>query len=325
MKAVIHKKYGPPSVLKIQNIDKPSPKDNEILIRVYATTVNRTDCAMLSAKPFIMRFFTGLLKPKNPILGTDFAGQIEAIGKNVISFKIGDRVFGLDDSGLSSHAQYMTLQEDKAIAIMPIKSSYEEAAASLEGAHYARNIINKVTIEKNQKILVNGATGAIGSALVQLLKYYGATVTAVCNTKNMTLVKSLGAAFVIDYSKEAFTQSNEKYAFVFDAVGKSSFAKCKPLLESGGIYISTELGWMAENLFYALFTPFVGNKKVIFPIPTDCKVSVLLIKKLIEEGSFKAVIDRTYLLDDISEAFTYVEKGEKTGNVVINLEDNVKE
>lgn len=325
MKAVIHKKYGPPSVLKIQNIDKPSLKDNEVLVRVYATTVNRTDCAMLSAKPFIMRFFTGLLKPKNPILGTDFAGQIEAIGKNVTSFKIGDRVFGLDDSGLSSHAQYMTLQEDKAIAIMPIKSSYEEAAASLEGTHYAYNIINKVTIEKNQKILVNGATSAIGSAIVQLLKYYGATVTAVCNTKNMTLVKSLGAAFVIDYSKEDFTQSNEKYAFVFDAVGKSSFAKCRPLLESGGIYISTELGWMAENLFYALFSPFIGNKKVIFPIPIDCKVSVLLIKKLIEEGSFKAVIDRTYLLDDIAEAFTYVAKGEKTGNVVINLEDNVKE
>jgi NADPH:quinone reductase-like Zn-dependent oxidoreductase len=325
MKAVMHKEYESPSVLNIQNTDKPSPKDNEILIRVYATTVNRTDCAMLSAKPFIMRFFTGLLKPKNPILGTDFAGQIEAVGKNVISFKIGDRVFGLDDSGLSSHAQYMTLQEDKAIAIMPINSSYEEAAASLEGAHYAYNIINKVIIEKNQKILVNGATGAIGSALVQLLKYYGATVTAVCNTKNMALVKSLGAAFVIDYSKEDFAKPDQKYAFVFDAVGKSSFAKCRPLLESGGIYISTELGWMAENLFYALFSPLIGNKKVIFPIPTDCKISVLLIKKLIEEGSFKAVIDRTYLLDDIAEAFTYVAKGEKTGNVVINLEDNVKE
>lgn len=325
MRAVIHKKYGPPSVLKIQNIDKPSPKDNEVLIRVYATTVNRTDCAMLRAKPFIMRFFTGLLKPKKSILGTDFAGQIEAVGKNVMSFKIGDRVFGLDDSGLRSHAHYMTLQEDKAIAIIPKDSTYEEAAASLEGAHYAYNIVNKVSIEKDQKIIVNGATGAIGSALVQFLKYYGANVTAVCNTKNITLIKSLGATTVIDYSKEDFTQSNEKYAFVFDTVGKTSFAKCKPLLEYGGIYISTELGWMAKNLFYALFTPFVGNKKVIFPIPVDCKTSVLLIKKLIEEGVFKAVIDRTYFLDDIAEAFTYVEKGEKTGNVVIRLDDELKE
>jgi NADPH:quinone reductase-like Zn-dependent oxidoreductase len=324
MKAVLHKKYGPPSVLKILNIDKPVPKDRELLIRVYATTVNRTDCAMLRAKPFIMRFFTGLLKPNKPILGTDFAGQIEAVGKNVISFKIGDRVFGLDDGGLSSHAEYMTLAEEKAIAIMPSNSSYEEAAASLEGAHYAYNIINKVTIEKGQKVLVNGAAGAIGSALVQLLKYYGANVTAVCNTKNTALVKSLGATAVIDYSKEDFTQSNEKYAFVFDAAGKSSFSKSKSVLETGGIYISTELGWMAENLFYALFTPLLGNKKVIFPIPTNCKISVLLIKKLIEGGFFKAVIDRTYLLDDIADAFTYVEKGEKTGNVVVNFKDKIK-
>jgi NADPH:quinone reductase-like Zn-dependent oxidoreductase len=324
MKAVLHKKYGPPSVLKILNIDKPVPKDRELLIRVYATTVNRTDCAMLRAKPFIMRFFTGLLKPNKPILGTDFAGQIEAVGKNVISFKIGDRVFGLDDGGLSSHAEYMTLAEEKAIAIMPSNSSYEEAAASLEGAHYAYNIINKVTIEKGQKVLVNGAAGAIGSALVQLLKYYGANVTAVCNTKNTALVKSLGATAVIDYSKEDFTQSNEKYAFVFDAAGKSSFSKSKSVLETGGIYISTELGWMAENLFYALFTPLLSNKKVIFPIPTNCKISVLLIKKLIEDGFFKAVIDRTYLLDDIADAFTYVEKGEKTGNVVVNFKDKIK-
>jgi NADPH:quinone reductase-like Zn-dependent oxidoreductase len=325
MKAVIHKKYAPPSVLKILNINKPIPKDNEILVRVYATTVNRTDCAMLRAKPFIMRFFTGLLKPNKPILGTDFAGQIEAVGENVISFKIGDRVFGLDDSGLGSHAHYMSIEENKAIAIMPKDCTYEAAAASLEGAHYAYNIINKVRIDNGQKVLVNGATGAIGSALVQLLKYYGANVTAVCDTKNITLVKSLGATAIIDYSKEDFRQSNEKYAFVFDAVGKSSFPKCKSLLENGGIYISTELGWMAENLFYALFTPFIGNKKVIFPIPKDCKNSVLLIKKLIEDGFFKAVIDRIYLLDNIADAFTYVEKGEKTGNVVIILEEKIKE
>lgn len=324
MKAVIHKKYGPPSVLEILNIDKPIPKNNEILIRVYATTVNRTDCAMLRAKPFIMRFFTGFLKPSKPILGTDFAGQIEALGSNVTSFKIGDRVFGLNDSGLSSHSQFMSIQQDKAIVIMPSNCSYQEAAASLEGVHYAYNILKKINILKGQKTLVNGATGAIGSALVQILKYYGAHITAVCNTKNITLVKSLGANVIIDYQKEDFTQLDEKYDFVFDAVGKSSFSKCKPLLQNGGIYISTELGWMAENIFYALLTPFISRKKVKFPIPTDCKISVLFIKKLIEEGFYKAVIDKTFLLSEIADAFTYVEKGEKTGNVVIILENEIK-
>ena len=322
MKAVLHTKYGPPTLLKILDINKPTPKDNEVLIRVHATTVNRTDCAMLRAKPFIMRFFTGLLKPNKPILGTDFAGQIEAVGKNVTAFKMGDRVFGLDDGGLCSHAQYMTLQQDKAIVVMPINYSYEEAAASLEGAHYAYNIINKVSIERGQKIMVNGATGAIGSALIQFLKYYGANVTAVCDTKNIALVQSLGADTVIDYSKEDFTKLNEKYAFVFDAVGKSSFSKCKPLLEPNGVYISTELGYMSQNVFYALFTPLLVNKKVKFPIPTDCKRSAEFVKTLIEEGSFKAVIDRIYPLDDIAEAFTYVEKGMKTGNVVITMRNN---
>ncbi|MES2732025.1 MAG: NAD(P)-dependent alcohol dehydrogenase [Bacteroidota bacterium] len=322
MKAAIYEKYGSPSVLQIKQVEKPIPKDNEVLIRVYATTVNRTDCAMLRAKPFIMRFFTGLLKPNKPILGTDFAGKIEVVGKDVTLFKVGDKVFGLDDSGLSSHAQYMTLSEDKALATIPDNITYEQAAASLEGAHYAYNFINKVTLTSGQKVLVNGATGAIGSAAVQLSKYFGAEVTAVCNTKNIDLAKSIGADKVIDYTKEDFTTSNKKYAFVFDAVGKSSFAKCKPLLESGGVYISSELGSMVQNPFLALITPIMGNKKVIFPIPTDCKRSVLFIKKLTEEGKFQAVIDRKYPLEGIAEAYIYVETGEKTGNVVITLEDN---
>ena len=324
MKAAIYEKYGSPDVLKITNVEKPTPKDNEVLVRVYATTVNRTDCAMLSAKPFVMRFFTGLLKPNKPIAGTDFAGKIEAVGKDVTSLKVGDKVFGFNDSGLSSHAEYMTLSEDKAIATLPNNLTYEEAAASMEGAHYAYNMINKVNLKTGQKVLVNGATGAIGSAAVQLLKYYGANVAAVCNTKNMELVKSIGADVVIDYTKDDFTKSNETYHFVFDAVGKSSFAKCKPLLEPGGVYISSELGWMGQNLFLPLITPIIGNKKVIFPIPTNCRRSVLFIKKLIEEGKFKAVIDRKYSLEEIAEAYRYVEKGEKTGNVVITVEDNHK-
>ncbi len=279
---------------------------------------------MLRAEPFIMRFFTGLLKPNKSILGTDFAGKIEAVGKDVESLKVGDKVFGLDDSGLSSHAQYMTLSENKALATIPNNISYEEAAASMEGAHYAYNFLNKVNLKSGQKVLVNGATGAIGSAAVQLLKYFGANVTAVCSTKNLELVKSIGAKKVIDYTKEDFTKNKEKYNFIFDAVGKSSFTKCKPLLQSGGVYISSELGWMAQNLFFALITPIIGNKKVIFPIPSDCRRSVLFIKKLSEEGKFKAVIDRKYSLKEIAEAYRYVEKGQKTGNVVITLEYNNK-
>ena len=331
MKAVSQTQYGSPDILKIKMVEKPTPKDNEVLIRVYATTVNRTDCAKLRAKPFIMRFFTGLLKPNNPIPGTDFAGRIEAVGKNVALLKAGDKVFGFDDEGLSSHAQYMTLPEDNALATIPKNLTYEQAAASVEGAHYAYNFINKIDLKSGQKVLVNGATGAIGSAAVQLLKYFGANVTAVCNTKNTELVKSIGADEVIDYTKEDFTKTNEKYNFVFDTVGKSSFVKCKPLLQSSGVYISSELGPMAQNPFLALITPIIGKlpgrqagKKVIFPIPTDCKRSVLFVKKLIEEGKFKAVIDRKYLLEEIAEAYRYVEKGQKTGNVVITLGDNNK-
>ena len=319
MKTAVYEEYGSPSVLQIIKMKKPGPKDNEVLIKVYATTVNRTDCAMLRAKPFIMRFSTGLFKPKNPILGTDFAGKIEAIGKNVESFKVGDKVFGFDDDGLGSHAQYMTLSENKGLTTMPNNISYEQAAASVEGAHYAYNFINKIDVKNGQKVLVNGATGAIGSAAVQLLKHFGVNVTAVCSSPNKELVKSIGAAEVIDFTKDDFTKSNDKYDFVFDTVGKSSFAKCKPLLQSGGAYISSELGSMAQNLFFALFTPIIGNKKVIFPFPSDCKRSVLFVKKLSEEGSYKAVIDRKYPLEKIDEAFRYVEKGQKIGNVVITI------
>ena len=323
MKAVVYTKYGPPEVLQLKEVAKPIPKDNEVLIRVYATTVNRTDCATIRAIPFFARLFTGMFKPKKQIPGTEFAGEIEEIGKSVKSFKVGDRVFGFDDQGSESHAQYMTISEDKALTTIPRNITYEQAAASTEGAHYAYNFIKKVNIKSGQKVLVNGATGAIGSAAVQLLKYFDVNVTAVCNTKNIELVKSLGANKVIDYTKEDFTKDEEKYNFVFDAVGKSSFAKCKPLLQSGGIYISSDLGYMAQNVFLPLITPtikpMIGNKKTVFPIPTDIRRSILLIKELIEQGKFKAVIDRKYPLEQIVEAYRYVETGQKTGNVVITV------
>ena len=233
MIASVYEEYGSPSVLQIKKVKKPGPKDNEVLIKVYATTVNRTDCAMLRAKPFIMRFSTGLFKPNKPILGTDFAGKIEAVGKNIESLMVGDKVFGFDDSGLCSHAQYITLSENKGLTTMPNNISYEQAAASVEGAHYAYNFINKIDVKNGQKVLVNGATGAIGSAAVQLLKHFGVNVTAVCSSSNEELVKSIGADEVIDFTKDDFTKSNKKYDFVFDAVGKSSFAKkIKTLLRS---------------------------------------------------------------------------------------------
>ena len=319
MKAIVYTKYGPPDVLQLKEVEKPTQKDNEVLIKIHATTVNRTDCAMLRAEPFISRFVTGIFKPNKPIHGTEFAGKIEAIGKNVTSYKVGDEVFGFDDKSSGSHAQYMTILEDKALTTIPKNITYEQAAASIEGAHYAYNFINKVNLKSGQKILVNGATGAIGSAAVQFLKYFGADVTAVCNRKNMELVKSLGANKVIDYTKEDFTKDDQKYHYVFDTVGKSSFAKCKPLLQPGGVYISSELGPMAQNVFLALITPIIGKKKVIFPLPKDCKESIRFVIKLIEKGKFKTVIDRKYPLEQIVEAYRYVEKGQKIGNVVITV------
>ena len=323
MKAIVYEKYGPPDVLQLKEVAKPVPKDNEVLIRIYATTVNRTDCATIRAKPFFARLLTGIFKPKKQIPGTEFAGKIEEVGKNVKSFKVGDKVFGFEEQGSGPHAQYMTISEDKALTTIPKNITYEQAAASTEGAHYAYNFIKKVNLKSGQKVLVNGATGAIGSAAVQLLKYFDVNVTAVCNTKNIELVKSLGADKVIDYTKEDFTKDEEKYNCVFDAVGKSSFAKCKPLLQSSGIYISSDLGYMAQNVFLPLITPIIkpmiGNKKTVSPFPTDTRRSVLLIKKLIEQSKFKAVIDRKYPLEQIVEAYRYVETGQKTGNVVITL------
>lgn len=322
MKAIVYTKYGSPDVLHLEEMEKPTPKDNEILVRVHAATVNRTDCATVRAKPFFMRLVTGLFRPKKKVPGTEFAGEIEAVGKNVSSLKAGEKVFGFDDEGSWAQAQYLTIQQDKAAPI-PDGVTYEQAAASSEGAHYAYNFINKVDLEKGQHVLVNGATGAIGSAAVQLLKYFEVNVTAVCATKNIELVKSLGANRVIDYTKNDFTKDDQKYNYVFDTVGKSSFFKCRQLLKPGGIYISSDLGYMAQNLFLPSITPLIkslmGNRITVIPMPVDIKGSLVLVKKLLEQGKFKAVIDREYPLEQIAEAYRYVEKGQKTGNVVITV------
>ena len=319
MKAAIHTKYGPPEVVKIMEVDKPVPKYNEVLIKVYATTVNRTDCGFRSAQYFVSRFFSGLLKPKFNTLGNEFAGVIEDVGKKVTSFTIGDKVFGYNDYKFGAHAEYMTLAEDEAITKMPENLTFVEAAPLAEGGHYALCDIRAAKVKSGQNVMIYGASGAIGSAAVQLVKSLGAKVTAVVNTKNVELLKSLGADHVIDYTREDFTKTEQKFDFIFDSVGKSSFEKCKPLLVDNGIYISTELGKNGENIFYALTTPLFGRKKVLFPLPTINKDDLVYLKELAESGKYKPVIDRQYKLEQIVEAYTYVESGQKTGNVIINL------
>jgi NADPH:quinone reductase-like Zn-dependent oxidoreductase len=321
MRAIIYTEYGPPEVAKLMEVSKPLPKDNEVLIKVYTSTVNRTDCGFRSAEYFISRFWSGLLRPKNQILGCEFAGIIEEIGQSVTLFKKGDKVFGFNDKTFGGHGEYLTIAETDALTTMPEELSFEKAATLTEGAHYALVDIKAAKVERGQNVLVYGATGSIGSAAVQLLKHFGAIVTAVCNTKNVELVKSLGADTVIDYQTQDFTITENKFEFIFDAVGKSSFGQCKPLLTKKGIYISTELGKNGENILFALITPFFGGKKLLFPMPYITKKDVIFLKELVKKGEFKPVIDREYKLDQIVEAYKYVESGQKTGNVVIKIVD----
>ena len=273
MKAIVHTKYGSPEVAKLVEVPKPTPKNNEVLIKVFTSTVNRTDSGFRSAEYFISRFWSG----------------------------------------------FLIIAENKAIEKIPDNLTFNEAAPISEGAHYALCNIRASKIKNGQKALVYGATGAIGSSAVQILRYFGVSVTAVCNTKNVELLKSLGADKVIDYQMEDFTQIEDKYHFIFDAVGKSSFKECKPLLTEKGIYVSTELGKNAENIFLALFTPLFRGRKVIFPIPTIDKQDLLFLKQLVEKGEYKPVIDREYRLEQIVDAYKYVETGQKTGNVILKI------
>ncbi len=319
MLAAIYLNYGSPDAVKVTEVAKPQPKQNEVLVKVHASSVNRTDCGFRAGKPYIVRFFSGLFKPKQKILGSDFAGEVHAIGTDVKSFHIGDKVFGFHPDIFGAHAQYICLSEDASFTNMPQNMSFQEAAAICEGAHYAMNYLKEINFKTHKKILINGATGAIGTAAVQLAKYFGAEVTAVSNTKNMDLVKSLGADNVIDYQKEDFTQRNHSFDVVLDAVGKSTFFKCKKILNKGGIYFSTELGPYAQNIFLPLFTSIAGNKKMSFPLPKHSKNEIIFFRDLIESGHYRAVIDRQYPLAQIQDAYKYVETGEKTGSVVINV------
>jgi NADPH:quinone reductase-like Zn-dependent oxidoreductase len=319
MKAIIYTHYGSPEVLQLKEVEKPTPKDNEVLIKIHATTVNRTDSGFRKGVPYVVRLFSGLTKPKKTILGSELAGEIEAIGKEVKTVKPGDKVFGLSTWNFGTHAEYICMPEKASITTMPATMTYHEAAAVCDGLMLAITYIRKIDFTTKPKILINGASGSIGSAAVQLARHYGADVTAVCNTKNLELVKSLGASEVIDYTKDDFTKNGKLYDVVLDAVGKSSFFRCKKILKPRGVYFSTELGYLSQNVFLALFTPIFSRKKVKFPIPTDSKEDIILFKGLIESGSYKAVIDRKYPLEQIIEATKYVETEQKTGNVVITI------
>ncbi len=319
MKAAVHTRYGPPEVVQITEAEMPTVKDNAVLVKVHATTVNRTDCGYRAAKPFIVRFFSGLIRPRVRILGNEFAGKVEAVGSGVTSFKVGDKVFGYNEGAFGAHAEYMSIPEDGSLATMPQGLTYAEAVPSTEGSHYALSFIKAAKIQSGQNVLVNGATGAIGSAAVQLLKSLGVTVTATCDGKNIELVRGLGADRVIDFRAEDFTTDEQTYDVVIDSVGKSSFGRCKRLLKPGGIYLSSELGPLSQNPILALVTPLLGGRKVIFPIPQDEQRIVRYLKDLIESGEFKPLIDRQYSLDQIVEAYRYVETGRKIGNVVINV------
>jgi NADPH:quinone reductase-like Zn-dependent oxidoreductase len=317
VRAVVHDKYGPPDVLRLEEVERPVPEDDEVLVKIHATTVNRSDCGWRSAKPFIARYFTGLRRPKRRILGSELAGEVEAVGGAVSQFEVGDRVFGVNYFG--AHAEFVCMPEDRPLTQMPAGMTFEEAGAVCDGAILALTCLRKADLSKNRSILIYGATGSIGTAAVQLAKYFDADVTAVCNTENVELVSSLGADEVVDYLQEDFTKNGKTYDVVFDAVGKHSFRRCRRSLEPGGIYIETDLGFLWHVPILALLTRRIGDKRVTLPTPNYTKKDVLFLKELIEAGRYRPVIDRSYPLEEVVEATRYVETGQKTGNVVLTV------
>jgi len=324
MRAVVYDRYGPPEVLRLEEVARPVPAEDEVLVRVHATTVNRFDTATREANrrsglaiSFLSRLVSGLRRPRRRILGTEFAGEVEGAGAAVTGFAVGDQVFGTTGLKFGAHAEYLSIPVSARIAQMPAGMSFEEAAPICDGALNALTCLKQVDLRKGRRILIYGASGAIGTAGVQLARSFGADITAVCNTKNLELVRSLGADRVIDYTEEDFTRNGETYDVILDAVGKLSFRRSRGSLEPGGIFLPTDgLG----NLIWALRTSRTRGKKVLFQIPPrQTKQDVLFLKGLIEAGKYRPVIDRRYPLEDVVEATRYVETEQKTGNVVLTV------
>lgn len=319
MKAAVHTRYGPPDVVRVGEVPEPVPGENDLLVRVHATTVNRTDCAYRAARPFFVRTGTGLTRPRRTVLGTEYAGVVEAAGPAVTGFAVGDRVFGYNEGAFGAHAEYLAVPADGPVAHIPDGVAFSHAAPGTEGAHYALAFLRVARIRAGHDVLVYGATGGIGSAAVQLLKHAGATVTAVCDTATLELVAGLGADRVVDRTAVDFTRDEQTYDAVFDAVGKSTFGRCRGLLRREGSYVSSEMGPGWQNLPLVLFTPLLPGPTVRFPLPRQDQAMIGHLGELIGSGTFRPVVDRRYPLDDIVEAYRYVESGRKVGNVVIDV------
>jgi NADPH:quinone reductase-like Zn-dependent oxidoreductase len=323
VRAVVHHRYGPPDVLRIEDIERPVPKDDEVLVKILATTVNRTDCHARGAYPFLWRLFTGLRRPKQPLSGSDFAGEVVAVGSAVTEFAVGDQVFGTSGlGGFGAHAEFMCRPENSLIAHLPAGMSLEAAAAVCDGGLPALGTLGhpKVNLREGQRIVVYGASGALGTAAVQLAKHhFAAHVTAVCNTKNLELVRSLGADEVIDYTQEDFANRGQTYDIVLDAVGMHSLRRSRRALPPGGLFVATDLGFMWHQPLFAVLTRWIGKRRVLFLLDSATKKDVLQLKRLVEAGKFRPVIDRTYPLEDVVEAARYVETLQKTGNVVLKV------
>jgi len=335
MKAVVYTEYGPPDVLQLTKVEKPAPRNNEILIRNHATTVNIGDIwarnfKNITPSKFTMplplwlpsRMYFGITRPRINILGSEFAGEIEEAGKDVKRFRKGDQVFGYRGQSMGANAEYLCMPEAGLVAIKPVNMTYDEAATVPYGALTALSLLRKANIQRGQKVLINGASGSIGSAAVQLAKYFGAEVTGICSTPGLKFVKALGADKVIDYTREDFAKSGETYDLIFDILGKSSFSSCRNSLKRNGIYLLAS--FKMKQLFQMLWTSMTGGKKVICALSSESSEDLVFIKRLVEEGKIRSLIDKRYPLEKLAKAHLYVEKGYKTGSVTITVKHNNK-
>lgn len=325
MKAVVSERYGSPDVLEMREVERPTPGPHEVLVRVHATSVNRTDVETLHGTPFFARLATGLRRPKHPIPGSEFAGRVEASGPDVAMLAVGDDVFGLSGGTFGAHADYLVMREDGPLATIPPGLSHAEVASCTEGPHYALSSLDAAGVRAGDRVLVYGATGAIGTAAVQLLKHRGAEVTAVCDAHGIEVVRSLGADVIIDRSTEGVTALRSRFDAVLDAVGQTTYGRCRHLLKPGAPYLSTDLGPGWQNLALIPLTRWVGHHRVLIPFPTDTREHVLLVRELLASGDFRPVIDRTYPFDDIVDAYRYVATRQKLGTVVVTLTDAAEE